>query len=172
MDISPTSDVKAIARAMKAAQDQAHQIEPLTSRLSGFDVDSAYAVAHLIHQARLREGAVAYLVVLLRDRVPGAITLLDSSANQTHWARPFGSRQFDSLLLRRKFRELSIGDRSMLGAWRRAFGYDGFSCCQFWHLPTRFSHWRWVHMRPNISFNSDVRGGASPSPWSPVSFVR
>ena len=59
MDISPTSDVKAIARAMKAAQDQAHQIEPLTSRLSGFDVDSAYAVAHLIHQARLREGAVA-----------------------------------------------------------------------------------------------------------------
>jgi hypothetical protein len=48
----------AIARAMKAAQDQVRQIEPFTSQLSNFDVASAYEVAHLIHEARCAEGAV------------------------------------------------------------------------------------------------------------------
>jgi 2-keto-4-pentenoate hydratase len=54
----PAHDVRAIARQMKAAQDEGLQIEPFTSQLSGFDVSSAYAVAHLIHEARLVEGAV------------------------------------------------------------------------------------------------------------------
>ena len=47
-----------IAHEMKTAQDDVLQIEPFTSRLGGFDVPAAYAVAHLIHEARLREGAV------------------------------------------------------------------------------------------------------------------
>lgn len=47
-----------IAHEMKAAQDNVLQIEPFTSRLGGFDVPVAYAVAHLIHEARLREGAI------------------------------------------------------------------------------------------------------------------
>jgi 2-keto-4-pentenoate hydratase len=51
-------DFRAIARQMKTAQDEVRQIEPITSQLSGFDVASAYAVAHLIHEARLAEGAV------------------------------------------------------------------------------------------------------------------
>lgn len=51
-------DFRVIARQMKAAQDERRQIEPFTSQLSGFDVASAYAVAHLIHEARLDEGAV------------------------------------------------------------------------------------------------------------------
>ena len=48
----------AIAQEMKAAQDEVRQIAPLTSRLSGFDNDAAYGVAHLIHQARINEGAI------------------------------------------------------------------------------------------------------------------
>jgi 2-oxo-3-hexenedioate decarboxylase len=44
---------------MKAAQDESRQLEPFASQLSGFDVPAAYEVAHLIHAARLAEGAVA-----------------------------------------------------------------------------------------------------------------
>ena len=51
-------DLNAIANQMKAAQDDGRQIEPFTSQLSGFDVSSAYAVSHLIHEARLDEGAI------------------------------------------------------------------------------------------------------------------
>lgn len=51
-------DPLAIAHQMKAAQDAVRQIEPFTSQLIDFDVPSAYAVAHLIHEARLQEGAV------------------------------------------------------------------------------------------------------------------
>ena len=51
-------DVHAIARQMKAAQDEARQIEPFTSQLSDFDVPSAYAVARLIHEERIHRGAV------------------------------------------------------------------------------------------------------------------
>jgi 2-keto-4-pentenoate hydratase len=51
-------DIRAIARQMKTAQDDGLQIEPFTSQLSSFDVSSAYAVAHLIHGARLDEGAM------------------------------------------------------------------------------------------------------------------
>ncbi len=51
-------DLSAIARQMKAAQDDVRQIAPLTSQLGDFDVSSAYAVAGLIHQARVQAGAV------------------------------------------------------------------------------------------------------------------
>ncbi len=53
-----TLDPHVIAQQMKAAQDEVRQIEPFTKRLAGFDVSGAYAVAHLIHDARLREGAL------------------------------------------------------------------------------------------------------------------
>jgi 2-keto-4-pentenoate hydratase len=52
------TDLPAIAGDIKAAQDEVRQIEPFTSTLSAFDLPSAYAVAHLIHEARLAEGAV------------------------------------------------------------------------------------------------------------------
>jgi 2-keto-4-pentenoate hydratase len=42
---------------MQAAQDDVRQIEPFTSQFSDFDVPSAYAVADLIHQARVQRGA-------------------------------------------------------------------------------------------------------------------
>ena len=51
-------NLHAIAQEMKAAQDEVRQIAPLTSQLSGFDEAVAYDVAHLVHQARLNEGAV------------------------------------------------------------------------------------------------------------------
>jgi 2-keto-4-pentenoate hydratase len=54
----PEHDIRAIAREMKSAQDEGRQIEPFTSRLSGFDVSSAYAVAQVIHEARLDQGFV------------------------------------------------------------------------------------------------------------------
>jgi len=56
--MTTTADFRAIARQMKAAQDEGLQVEPWTSRLSGFDVPAAYVVAHMIHEARLSEGAV------------------------------------------------------------------------------------------------------------------
>jgi len=56
--ISHNPNVHAIAREMKSAQDEARQIEPFTSRLRGFDVATAYEVAHMIHRARLEAGAV------------------------------------------------------------------------------------------------------------------
>ena len=56
--MASTFDPHAIAHQIKAAQDEARQIEPFTSKLIGFDVSSAYAVAHLVHETRLQEGAV------------------------------------------------------------------------------------------------------------------
>jgi 2-keto-4-pentenoate hydratase len=56
--VTHTFNLPAIAQEMKAAQDEVKQIAPLTSQLSGFDDAAAYAVAHLIHQARINEGAV------------------------------------------------------------------------------------------------------------------
>jgi hypothetical protein len=52
-------DPRVIAQEMKAAQDDVRQIEPFTSRLSRFDNAVAYEVSHLIHNARIKEGAVA-----------------------------------------------------------------------------------------------------------------
>lgn len=51
-------DLRAIASQIKAAQDRVWSLDPITARWSGFDVASAYAVARLIHEARLAEGAV------------------------------------------------------------------------------------------------------------------
>ena len=42
---------------MKAAQDAAHQVIPLTERWPGLDLAAAYAVADLMHRMRLDEGA-------------------------------------------------------------------------------------------------------------------
>jgi 2-oxo-3-hexenedioate decarboxylase len=54
----PTSpDLQALAREMKAAQDAARQLEPFTTRRPDFDLAAAFEVAHLIHRARLAEGA-------------------------------------------------------------------------------------------------------------------
>jgi 2-keto-4-pentenoate hydratase len=46
-----------IGREMKAAQDLGRQIAPFTERVRGFDVAAGYEAAHLIHEARLHEGA-------------------------------------------------------------------------------------------------------------------
>ncbi len=51
-------NLHAIAQEMKAAQDEVRQIAPLTSQFSGFDDARAYDVAHLVHRARINEGAV------------------------------------------------------------------------------------------------------------------
>jgi 2-keto-4-pentenoate hydratase len=50
-------DLNALASEMKAAQDSARQIVPFTTRLPGFDLATAYEVAHLIHRARVADGA-------------------------------------------------------------------------------------------------------------------
>lgn len=50
-------DLRDIAREMKSAQDSVRQVEPFTSRFPGFDLASAYAIAKLIHEARVAEGA-------------------------------------------------------------------------------------------------------------------
>jgi 2-keto-4-pentenoate hydratase len=44
---------------MMAAQQTGQRIEPFTSHLVGFDVPAAYAVANIIHDTRVREGARA-----------------------------------------------------------------------------------------------------------------
>jgi 2-keto-4-pentenoate hydratase len=50
-------DVDALALEMKTAQDAVRQIEPFTSRLTTFDLATAYEVQHWIHRARIAEGA-------------------------------------------------------------------------------------------------------------------
>ena len=47
-----------VAHQMQAAQDEGRQITPLTSAFSDFNVDCGYAVADLIHRARVQSGAV------------------------------------------------------------------------------------------------------------------
>lgn len=47
-----------IAQEVMAAQDHNRQIEPLTRRLTGFDNTLAYKVSHIIHEARISEGAL------------------------------------------------------------------------------------------------------------------
>lgn len=47
-----------IAQELKAAQDQCRQIEPITSRLEDFGNTEAYAVANMIHEMRVNEGAI------------------------------------------------------------------------------------------------------------------
>jgi 2-oxo-3-hexenedioate decarboxylase len=55
--MSAALDLVSIAQEIKAAQDSVLQIEPFTSRIPGFDLTVAYEVAHLVHRARLNEGA-------------------------------------------------------------------------------------------------------------------
>jgi 2-keto-4-pentenoate hydratase len=50
-------NLQAIAVEMKAAQDSADQLEPFTSRIPGFDMAAAYAVADQIHRTRVNGGA-------------------------------------------------------------------------------------------------------------------
>ena len=51
-------ELATLASQMQSAQDNGEQIEPFTARLSDFDLSSAYAVADIIHRARMRHGAV------------------------------------------------------------------------------------------------------------------
>ena len=53
-----TIDVEALARETKAAQDEGGTLTPFSARVPGFDTATAYEVARLIHEARVREGAV------------------------------------------------------------------------------------------------------------------
>jgi 2-keto-4-pentenoate hydratase len=47
-----------IAREMMTAQDECRQIAPFTSRLAGFDNETAYEVARFIHGERMKAGFV------------------------------------------------------------------------------------------------------------------
>lgn len=57
MDHPP--DIHSIADQLISAQNHARQIEPITSRFKNFDIHSAYSVARLIHEKKLRDGAVS-----------------------------------------------------------------------------------------------------------------
>lgn len=50
-------DLAAVARRVKAAQDEVRRIEPLLSQSEGIDLAAAYEVADLVHRARIEEGA-------------------------------------------------------------------------------------------------------------------
>ncbi len=54
-----TTELQAIARQIKNAQDQGLQLTQITSQYAGFDTADAYVVADLIHAIRLAEGARA-----------------------------------------------------------------------------------------------------------------
>lgn len=49
-------NLNALARELKTAQDEVRQIAPFTGRIDGFDEAAGYAVARIIHEARVREG--------------------------------------------------------------------------------------------------------------------
>src|SRR4051812_31000497 len=52
------AELTALAEQMKKAQDEAYQISPFSLRATEFDVHFTYAVAHLIHRERVREGSI------------------------------------------------------------------------------------------------------------------
>lgn len=52
------TEIQRIAVEMRQIQDGTRQVEPLSSRIAGFDAPAAYAAAHLIHQARVADGAI------------------------------------------------------------------------------------------------------------------
>lgn len=54
----PAFDPESIARQVRAAQDGAHAIAPLTSRHPGFSLAAAYDVAARVRRARVAGGAV------------------------------------------------------------------------------------------------------------------
>ncbi|HEY2629557.1 MAG TPA: fumarylacetoacetate hydrolase family protein [Usitatibacter sp.] len=47
----------AIARELRAAQDEVRVVAPFTSRIPGFDIPAAYEVADLLHRENIRAGA-------------------------------------------------------------------------------------------------------------------
>jgi 2-keto-4-pentenoate hydratase len=49
-------DVEALARKLKATQDEYRQVAPFTSRIEGFDNEAGYAVARRINELRLADG--------------------------------------------------------------------------------------------------------------------
>ena len=51
-------ELRDISSQIRAAQIEVRQIEPFTSRIPGFDLQSAYAVAQLIHDNRVFGGAI------------------------------------------------------------------------------------------------------------------
>ncbi len=53
---TPT-ELQSLARSVQHAQDSAQQIAPFTVQYPDFDLDAGYSVAHMLHQARLAEGA-------------------------------------------------------------------------------------------------------------------
>lgn len=55
--MSTQIDLQDIAQEIKAAQDSVRQVEPFTTRVPAFDLPAAYKVAHLVHGARMAEGA-------------------------------------------------------------------------------------------------------------------
>ena len=55
--VKPGFHLSAIAQEVKAAQDNCRRLEPFTSRLKGFSNADAYAVANLVHEMRIQEGA-------------------------------------------------------------------------------------------------------------------
>ena len=50
-------DIEALAAEMKAAQDAARALEPISSRARGFGMHDAYRIAQRVHEMRLAEGA-------------------------------------------------------------------------------------------------------------------
>ncbi|MGY6271997.1 2-keto-4-pentenoate hydratase [Achromobacter denitrificans] len=53
----PVSDPAGLARDIKAAQDRAAALAPISARYPRFGLDAAYEVAARVHRARLEEGA-------------------------------------------------------------------------------------------------------------------
>lgn len=53
-----TSKLRDIASQIQTAQVEVRQVEPFTSRIPDFDLQSAYAVAQLIHDDRVSAGAM------------------------------------------------------------------------------------------------------------------
>lgn len=52
------SELQYLALQMQSAQREVRQIEPFTSRIPAFDLPAGYAVARLLHEARLSEGSM------------------------------------------------------------------------------------------------------------------
>ena len=55
--MSHSSEIAALARLMRSAQDSATQLDPFTARPGGLDLAAAYTVADAVHQSRVRDGA-------------------------------------------------------------------------------------------------------------------
>jgi 2-keto-4-pentenoate hydratase len=55
--VDETWSLDAIAREVKAAQDESRPLQPITARVAGFDETAGYEVAERIHRARVAEGA-------------------------------------------------------------------------------------------------------------------